>query len=549
MLRLLKIENIAVIESVEIELQNGFNVLTGETGAGKSILIDSINAVLGARTSKELIRSGAKKAYISALFEDISPKCKEKLQGLDIDTDNEELIIERSLSIDGKSISRLNGRVVLSSFVRELAPYLVDIHGQHDNQKMLNGDEHYLFLDEFAENHKEKEKYYNAYKEFCSIKKQLDSASLSEDEKEARRGLLQYNINELEAADIKIGEIDSLKTKIDLIRNSEKILNALATVNTVLSDDESGVLNKLSYAAAELSVVSDYENTSSLFERISALQIEADDIQRETSQILANLEFDPAEAEKIEERLQMYRSFQRKYGATEEEMLAFLDNAKVELEAITFNEKRILELENLLYQKQEELIEHANVLTKSRKNSAVELSEKIEKELSFLDMRSVKFSVDIASAQYTATGCDKIQFLISTNVGEEPKPLSKIASGGELSRIMLAIKNVFAEKDETSTLIFDEIDTGISGRAANKVGVKLSEIAKSHQILCVTHLAQIAAKAENHFLIEKDVADGRTFTSVKLLDFEDRKLEIARIIGGEITKYNLVSAEEMLQNP
>lgn len=548
MLRLLKIENIAVIESAEIELQDGFNVLTGETGAGKSILIDSINAVLGARASKDLIRTGEKKAYISALFEDVPEKCAKKLSENGINIEDGELLIERSLSADGKSTSRINGRVVLSALVREIAPFLIDIHGQHDNQRMLNSDEHYLFLDKFAENQRQKEEYYKAYKEFCSLKKQLDNSSMSENEKEARLGLLQYQINELENADVKIGEIDELNSKSNLIRNSERVLKALSAVNSALSEEINGVNARLSQAYAEISALSDYENISPLIERVNALQIEADDIERETANMLSSLNFDPDERERVEERLQMYRSFKRKYGGTEEEMLTFLNNAREELSAITFNDEKIEELENALYRKQEELVSLAADLTDSRRNSAVLLAERIENELSFLDMRSVRFSVEILPSQYTSTGCDKIQFLISANLGEEPKPLSKIASGGELSRIMLAIKNVFAEKDETDTLIFDEIDTGISGRAANKVGIKLSEIGRSHQILCVTHLAQIAAKAENHYLIEKNVSNGRTFTSVKHLDFEERKIEIARIIGGDITKYNLVSAEEMLQN-
>ena len=549
MLTSLKIENVAIIESAAIEFGCGLNVLTGETGAGKSIVIDSINAILGERTSREIIRTGAQSAKVYAVFEDVNEKVKAFLDENGIDCEDGVLIINRTLNRDGKNICRLNGAPVTVSMLRELGGELIDIHGQHDSQSLLSPEKHCGFVDGFAENSGLISDYREKYRRLCEIRNSLKKLTTDESSKSQRIDFLTYQIDELEKSDITPGERDELKARKALINNSQKVMESLNTAYMALKADGAGI-DMISNAETEIANASEYmDSLGEASEKITDIRYELDDIAELVRDAMSEIEYDPSELDDIEERLDLLYRLSKKYGETEEDMLEYLAKAREELESISFSEEKVREL-----QKQEKtaLVEAeaaADRLTESRKTAGEKLSRAICSELEFLDMPNVRFVVKLEDIGLTENGRDSVEFLISANVGEEPKPLAKIASGGELSRIMLAIKNVLAETDGVDTMIFDEIDTGVSGRAAQKIAMKLRSASKGRQVICVTHLAQIAAQGDVHLYISKSVSDGKTYTNIKSLIEEERVSEIARIMGGmEITQLQLESAREMLGN-
>ncbi len=548
MLKYLHIENIAVIEKSDIEFLDGFCVLSGETGAGKSIIIDALNAVLGERTSKNLIRSGEKKAVVTALFADLNNAAQNALNELGYSPDEDgNLLIKRVISLDGNSTVKINGQPATASILREISAYLVNIHGQHDNQLLLNADTHYRFIDTVAENEDKLDMYRKEFANYRRIHNEISKLAIDDDTKNRKIELLKYQINEITAAAITPGETESLERKSDIYKNYDKLFRNLnAALSFLDGGEDDGAVELLGNArsAVENAGSKEFEKTA---EKLASLQIEAEVIKSELQSFIGSFEYDAEDLDKTEKRLSFLHELFAKYGKSESATLEFLQKAAGELETITFSDKKIAELEAELEASTERLIACGEKLTESRKSAAVTFERNICDVLSFLDMPQVTFKVDFKQSKYTKNGCDSVEFLISANVGEEPRPLSKIASGGELSRIMLAIKSVLADRDEIDTLIFDEIDTGISGRAAQKVGHQLKKVSSGKQVICVTHLAQIAARADHHLYIEKNVVGDRTVTMITPLDFEGRKNELARIIGGEVTAQNLISAEEMLK--
>lgn len=549
MLTSLKIENVAIIESAAIEFGCGLNVLTGETGAGKSIVIDSINAILGERTSRDIIRTGAQSAKVYAVFEDVNERVRNFLDENGIDCEDGVLIINRTLSREGKNVCRINGAPVTVSMLREIGGELIDIHGQHDNQSLLSPEKHCGFVDRFAGNADLITDYREKYGRLCEIRSKLKKLTTDESSKSQRIDFLTYQIDELEKAEITIGERDELKARKSLINNSQKVIESLNIAYEALKADGAGI-DMITDAESEIANASAYmEMLGEASEKITDIRYELEDIAETVRDAMTEVDFDPSELEDIDERLDLLYRLSKKYGDTEEEMLEYLEKARAELDNIAFSEERVKELQK---QEKEALVETETAackLTESRKTAGEKLSNAICSELEFLDMPNVRFVVKCNDIGLTENGKDEIEFLISANAGEEPKPLAKIASGGELSRIMLAIKNVLAETDGVDTMIFDEIDTGVSGRAAQKIAMKLRSASKGRQVICVTHLAQIAAQGDVHLYISKSVSDGKTYTNIKSLIEEERVAEIARIMGGmEITKLQLESAREMLAN-
>ncbi len=549
MLTSLKIENVAIIESAAIEFGCGLNVLTGETGAGKSIVIDSINAILGERTSRDIIRTGAQSAKVYAVFEDVNERVRNFLDENGIDCEDGVLIINRTLSREGKNVCRINGAPVTVSMLREIGGELIDIHGQHDNQSLLSPEKHCGFVDSFAGNADLIADYREKYGRLCEIRSKLKKLTTDESSKSQRIDFLTYQIDELEKAEITIGERDELKARKSLINNSQKVIESLNIAYEALKADGAGI-DMITDAESEISDASAYmEALSEASEKITDIRYELEDIAETVRDAMTEVDFDPSELEDIDERLDLLYRLSKKYGDTEEEMLEYLEKARAELDNIAFSEERVKELQKQEKEAFAETETAACKLTESRKTAGEKLSNAICSELEFLDMPNVRFVVKCSDIGLTENGKDEIEFLISANAGEEPKPLAKIASGGELSRIMLAIKNVLAETDGVDTMIFDEIDTGVSGRAAQKIAMKLRSASKGRQVICVTHLAQIAAQGDVHLYISKSVSDGKTYTNIKSLIEEERVAEIARIMGGmEITKLQLESAREMLAN-
>lgn len=551
MLRTLNIENIAVIEKAKIEFNSGLNVLTGETGAGKSIVVDSINAILGERTSRELVRHGAASAFVSALFTDVNRVVNQKLEefGIDAEEDN-TLLLTRKISAEGKSVCRINGKSATVSMLRELGHILVNIHGQHDSQELLNPDYHYKFIDMLFENETLLADYKAAFSRLLAVRRRLKALTIDEDAKDKSLELLEYQIKELEAADIRPGELEQLNARKKIIENSEAMLKAYNTAISVISGDEevNGAALMLSSAGAELEAFSDSSEVSARAASVLANVFEElEDVKNILSREISSLDFDEAEREQIEERLDLLYTLSKKYGSTEEEMLAFLDNARSKRNAILFDDEELERLNAEYDSSYEAVMKLGQQLSDLRKKTAKKFELNVKKQLEFLDMPKIQFVVHFDQGILSSTGFDKIEFLISTNPGEPAKPLAKIASGGELSRIMLAIKNIIAYNDTVDTLIFDEIDTGVSGRASRKIGLRLKSVSNSTQVITVTHSAQIAAAADEHFLIRKDFNDNKTYTKVTPLDFDGRKHELARIMGGlEITDTLLESAEELL---
>ena len=549
MLKTLEIENIAVIEKAEVEFSDGLNVLTGETGAGKSIVVDSINAILGERTSRELVRHGAENAYVSAYFEDVNNEVNKKLEGLGypVDEDN-SVVLSRKISSLGKSQCRINGKSASVTILKELGGLLVNIHGQHDSQALLNPELQYNYIDMLSKDGSYLANYKASFKKLLSIRRALKSLTMSENDKDRELELLEYQIKELEEADIKIGERESLTKRRELIQKSGSIAKALnIALGALNGDDENdGVSSVLANVQKQLMHFDECRQASDILENVSdGLELFRDKLE----ELSDNLSFDESELEEIEERLDLLYRFSHKYGNTEEEMLAFLDDARKRANAIIYSDEELERL-NAEYDKVfGETVRLAQELSNHRKELAKEFEKEVKEELTFLDMPKLEFVVRFEKGNLSSNGFDKIEFLISTNVGEPPKPMAKIASGGELSRIMLAIKNILSYNDIIGTLIFDEIDTGVSGSASDKIGLKLKSVSKNTQVICVTHSAQIASKADDHFLIQKEFTSNSTYTKVSLLDFEGRKRELARIMGGAvITDTLLKSAEELLTN-
>lgn len=553
MLKTLSIENIAVIEKAEIEFSNGFNVLTGETGAGKSIVVDSINAILGERTSKELVRAGSENALVTAYFEDISKEVEQKLNEFDLPCDDDgALVLSRKISAQGKSTCRINGSVCTVSMLKEVGNLLVNIHGQHDSQTLLNADYHYKFVDMYGSLDGVLDEYKQSFKQLLSVRKQLKALTMDADERDRQIELLDYQIKELSDAEIKVGEWDELKKRKNLILNSQNLLQSLNSALSAFngSDEYSGISTLLSTAVKEIGSVSDVDSDiKAVYDKAEALNDSVEVVKDALLDKINSIEFEPEELNRIEERLDLYYTFSNKYGETEQDMLYYLDEAVKKRTAFENSEE---ELEKLNVQYDEifnKTVALAQKLTDLRKSTAEKLGNEICKQLEFLDMPKIKFTTSFEKGNLSANGWDKIEFLIATNVGEMAKPLAKIASGGELSRIMLAIKSIIAQKDSIDTLIFDEIDTGVSGKASRKIGLKLKELGAFTQVICVTHSAQIASVADSHFLIEKNVENDRTYTNVTALDYDGRKNELARIMGGiNATESLLKSAEELLNN-
>lgn len=550
MLKYLHIENIAVIEKADIEFSAGLNVLTGETGAGKSIVIDSINAVLGERTSRELIRSGCESAVVSAEFCGLDEAAVNSLNENGISCDEDSLVISRKLSLSGKSTIRLNGQPVTAGMLKEIAKGLINIHGQHDNQALLNPENHIVYIDSVAENSDKLAEYYAEFKKLNAIRKELAGLEADEDEKQRKSEILRYQIQELENADVHIGETEKLREQLEIAKNAERIAVALKRAHMALfgDDDTDGAVSLTDSAISSLSSLPGdrFQKTlASLNEARAYLESAGADIDDFT----ASDDTSELDAEGIGARLDLIRRLMLKYGDSEQKMLDFLTDARQKLEDITFSDKRSKELSDALDESTQRLICLGEELSLSRKKAAYEFEKSVTNVLKYLNMPNVKFNVSINGGRYTKRGCDEVEFLISANEGEELRPMSKIASGGELSRIMLSVKSVLADRDTVGTLIFDEIDTGISGFTAGKVGVQLKKVSESRQVICVTHLAQIAAEADNHLLIEKSAESGRTYTKVRPLEYGERITEIARIMSGaELTENLYNSAKELIDS-
>lgn len=547
MLKTLDIENIAVIEKASVNFSGGLNVLTGETGAGKSIVVDSINAIMGERTSRELVRYGADNAYVSAYFDDICDSALNKLKEFDIELEEDNsLLITRKISANGKSLCKVNGKTVTVSMLKEICSYLVNVHGQHDSQALLNPDLQYNYIDMLLEDKSVLSDYKETFKKLISVRRKLKSFAKDEDNKESLLELLNFQIEELEKADIKVGEREELTQKRALIQKSEDIIKSLNLAISVINGDDENI--GIEQTCADVSrTLFKFDETKDVYDVFNDINDKLELAKDKAEALLLSIDFSPEEIEMIDEKLDLYYKFSNKYGQTEQEMLDYLEKAKEKRNSILFADEEL----NRLNEEYENLlnitVKLADKLSVERKKTAKIFEEKVKQELAFLDMPKMQFYVDFNKGNLSSTGYDKIEFLISANPGEPPKSLSKVASGGELSRIMLAIKNIISYNDTIGTLIFDEIDTGVSGRASQKIGLKLKSVSKNTQVICVTHSAQIASNADEHFLIQKKFNDNKTFTCVTPLDFEGRKQELARIMGGlEITDTLLQSAEELL---
>ena len=547
MLSLLHIENIAVIECADISFDAGFNVLTGETGAGKSIVIDAISAILGERTYRDMIRTGMNKATVRAVFTDVPELSWFEENGVPYDA---ETVIHREVFLDGKNICRVNGALVTVSILRKLGLQLINIHGQHDSASLFDEGNHLVFLDDFAENEPLRNEYSLRFEAVSSLRREIQRMTMDEGEKLRRMETLRYQIEEITKAALEPDEDEQLEERRKILQNGEKLSDAMNTAAACLygDDDSDGAATLLAEAEHELARLHRYTDAyEALHERVADLMYQVQDVAEELRDARDDLSYSADELEQIEARLDTIHRLRRKYGTTCREILEYLENAKQELDEIEFADDTIARLKKKLSQAENEAMECALQLRENRKEAAELLSQRILSELAQLDMPKVQFSCVFTEMDMAQSGIDAVAFYMSANAGEALKPLNKVASGGELARIMLAMKNVLAEQDRVATLIFDEVDTGVSGRAAQKVAEKLRSVAKSKQVLCVTHLPQLAALASTHLLIDKQERDGRTYTTVSPLDMEGRKRELARIIGGaSITETTLKSAEEML---
>ncbi len=549
MLQLLHIENIAVIEEADITFDAGFNALTGETGAGKSIVIDAMGAVLGQRTSRDLIRTGAEKAFVSAIFTDIDVT-NSALSENGIDTEGGELLLQREIWADGKNTCRCNGRPITVSQLRQIGSSLLNIHGQHDGQLLLDPERHCDYLDSFGRLEETIVCYREQYHAMDAVRKKIRALQMDEAERERRVDMLRHQIEELERAQLKEGEEEELLSRRNILRNSERFLSAIQGASYSLSGDDNsaGVVAALQEAEHCLRSISSLdEQFGTLADRLREVQVEAYDIAETVRDMEGSYDFSPGELDAVESRVDQLYRLKKKYGATVEDMMAYLDACKTELDAIAFADDTIARLEKELEKARKKAVKAAAALTEERKSAAKELEHRIESELRALDMPKLRFSICFTETELGENGADEVRFLMSANVGEELKAIHKIASGGELARIMLALKNVLSENESIGTMVFDEVDTGVSGRAAQKVGEKLAQVSRKKQVLCVTHLPHLAAMADTHFSVEKGERNGRTYTSVCRLDREQRKAELARLTGGaNISETMLSGAEELI---
>ena len=547
MLSLLHIENIAVIECADITFDSGFNILTGETGAGKSIVIDAISAILGERAYRDMIRTGTNKASVCAVFTNVPKLSWFEDNGVEYDP---ETIIQREVHLDGKNICRVNGALVTVSILRKLGIQLINIHGQHDSASLFDENNHLGFLDAFAENQSLRDTYAEKFDAVAKLRKEIERLHMDESEKLRRMETLRYQINEISKANLQAGEDETLEQRRKILQNAEKLSDGIHTAVECLygGDDTDGAASLLAEAERELARLARYTDAyHELHEKVADLMYQVQDAAEELRDARDDLSYSADELEQIESRLDIIHRLRRKYGSSCEEILAYLEKAQKELDEIEFADDHVERLKLKCEKAEKQAWDAAIALRNNRIAAAKELSERILTELAQLDMPRVQFSCNFTETELTTIGADLVAFYMSANAGEALKPLSKVASGGELARIMLAMKNVLAEQDQVATLIFDEVDTGVSGRAAQKVAEKLRSVAKTKQVLCVTHLPQLAALANTHLLIAKEERSGRTYTTVTPLDLEGRKRELARIIGGaNITETTLKSAEEML---
>ena len=548
MLELLHIENIAIIEAADIEFAPGFNALTGETGAGKSIVIDSLSAVLGQRTSRELIRTGAEKAFVSAAFSGMAPELTEAL-GIQPEPDG-TLLLQREIQTDGKNVCRINGRPVTVGQLRALGSRLLNIHGQHDGQQLLDEEQHIVYLDSFGRVESLAITYAEKYKNFTDIRRQIGALQMDEAEKARRVDTLQYQIEELRRAKLTPGEEEELTARRGMLRNAEKFLDAVAGADYALNGDDSGggALSALRQAQDALGGVRHLDDAfGQLYERLGEAYSEVYDIAATVEDKRGELDVSPGELDRVESRMDLLYRLKKKYGATVEDMLDYQARCEAELAQIEDAGDTLARLEQALSKAEKEARQAAQALSDARKAAADRLTSQILAELQQLDMGKIRFAADFAEKPLDSDGMDTVRFLMSANVGEELRPIHKIASGGELARIMLAMKNVLSEQDHVGTMVFDEVDTGVSGRAAQKVAEKMARISRRKQVLCVTHLPQLAAMADTHFSVEKGERGGRTYTEVRRLDREQRRRELARLTGGShVSQTMLDGAEELL---
>lgn len=550
MLELLHIENIAVIEQADIAFRPGFNALTGETGAGKSIVIDAMGAVLGGRTSRDLIRTGADKAFVSATFSGV----REDLPGLlanGVKPDEEgNLLLQRELNTEGKNLCRANGRPVTVAQLREIGRELLNIHGQHDGQQLLDEEQHGAYLDRFGRLEPQRESYAACYHAMSDLRSQIRQLQMDEAEKARRVDTLKFQIDELERAKLKPGEEEELVRRRDILRHGEKFLSAVDGADFFLSgdDEQVGAVTLLRQAEESLSGVKRLDDSlEELVKRLENARCEVYDLAELIRDKREEFDFSPAELDELESRSDLLYRLKKKYGATVEDMLEYLDRCRRELDAIETADDTIAHLEGQLREAEKKTKAAGAALTKARTEAARRLEEHILRELRDLDMGRVRFSIELTEKEPAADGCDSVRFLLSANAGEDLRPLARIASGGELARIMLALKNVLAEQDQVGTLVFDEVDTGVSGRAAQRIAEKMAQVSRHKQVLCVTHLPQLAAMADTHFSVEKGERGGRTYTRVLCLDRQQRAQELARLTGGaHVTEALLRSAEELL---
>ena len=549
MLSVLHIENIAVIEQAEILFEGGFNVLTGETGAGKSIVIDAISAILGERTYRDVIRTGANRAFVSAIFTNIPQY--DWFSENQVEFDPQELQVQREIYADGRNVCRVNGRPVSVASLKKLGGRLINIHGQHDSQQLFDEENHLTYLDAFARDEQELEAYQQAFSAMQSVQREIQKLSMDESEKLRLVETLTFNIEEIRAANLVSGEEEQLKERRKVLQNTEKLSDALRMADEALyggdsSDGAAGLLSNAEHALSRVSTIS--ADMQTLHQKISDLMYSVQDAADELRAMRDDLSYSEGELEEIEERLDAIHKLKRKYGASVEDVLAYLADSEQRLDEIEFASDRIETLKKREAELQKETIRQGEILREKRLSAAQAMESRICDELRQLDMPKIRFVCEFTPQQPMQTGLDSVRFLMSANVGENLKPLSKVASGGELARIMLAMKQVLAQQDGVPTLIFDEVDAGVSGRAAQKVAYKLWTVSKGRQVLCVTHLPQIAAMADAEYTVEKRVENERTYTSVLHLDESGRKQELARLIGGSmITETTLAGAAELLR--
>lgn len=552
MLSELYIENLAVIEKATIDFSDKLNVFTGETGAGKSILINGINAILGQRVTKDIVRTGTDKAVISALFTDIGDNVLQVLDELGISAEDGQLFLTREIRSDGGSVARVNSRAVNVSVLKAIGETLVTIHGQHDNQILMAPERHIEILDSYAESEALIEDYHSSFRELQSIAKKINKIKTEQSKKEFRMAELADIVEEINTLNIHEGEDKEIEAELNISKNAVAISEALYMAKQLLSgdDDTDGAVEMTQRASKSVEGYTDImTEISPIYDRLSSAAIEMEDISEEIGSLLDSLDIDPKRYDYLNQRSDELRRIMKKYGPELDDVLTTLENSQNELDELSGAEQSLDELNKEKERLLAEVSRKAKALSDHRKKAGERFVSQVTEELEFLNMPKVKLVVQQKTGKLTINGMDSIEFLISANLGEEPKPIAKIASGGELSRIMLALKNVIAEKDSIGTLIFDEIDTGVSGRAAQKIGIKLKQISRLRQVLCVTHLAQMAVMADNHLLIEKNIQGDRTVTTVRTLDHEQRKYEIARIMGGEnITELMLENAEQYLKD-